>query len=105
MLRYGWRRSPLRLFAVIVLAILAANLIAGLAGGAVGAGIGLALILPFLLFKMFFIFMMFSLAWHVFGGRWPRRRREPEPMDEDEKEYRDAVRRARERLDDIFPQV
>ena len=103
MFRHGLRRSPFRLFALLVAAGLAVNLIVGLAGGALAAGVGVALFLPFVLFKLFFVFMVFNFAMHVFGGRRLRRRRGAEPMSEEEAEYQDAVRRARERLDEIFP--
>ena len=107
MFRYGWRRSPIRLVAFVIAALLLINLLGGLAGGALATGLGVFLFLPFLFFKLFIAMVIFRAAMHfAFGSRGPRRswRRGPEPLTEEEVEFQDAVRRARERLDERFPQ-
>lgn len=107
MYRHGLRRSPFRLIAFVVAAVVLVELLGGLAGGALATGIGVLLFLPFLAFKLFLVMMLFRAAMRfVFGGRGPRfpDRRRPEPPTEEEAEFNDAVRRARERLDEMFPQ-
>ena len=110
MYRHGPRRSPFRLLAFIIAAVLLVNLLGGLAGGALATGIGVFLFLPFLFFKFFLVMILFRAALRfVFSRRGPRgpwgpRRGEPQPQSEEEAEFNDAVRRARERLDDLYPQ-
>ena len=123
MFRYGPRVSLLRVFAAVAIAFLLINAI----GGVVAAGIGALLVLPILLFKVFFMLMVlrfvlgFAAGGHRhrdrdggwdsgdygFGRRrpWSRRSKPEDEPTPEEVELREYVRKAREQLDDLFPQA
>ena len=80
--------------------------------GSATAAVGAALVFPFLLLKVFFLFfllrMMFGFArgGSPWGGRGGRGRWAPpaEPTEED-KERAEAKRAAREEVDSLFPDL
>lgn len=109
MFRYGLRVSPIRVFGGLAIAFVVFNAI----GGAVAAGIGAMLILPLVMFKLFLMLMMFRFVMGFVGGRegyaqrgpWTRASKRDEEVTPEEAELRDYVRKAREHLDELYPQA
>ncbi|NNE97190.1 MAG: hypothetical protein HKN24_14305 [Acidimicrobiales bacterium] len=95
----------------------AAGLIAASLIGSAGAALGLLLFLPLLAFKFMFMFFVFGAFMRMFAGGLARRgpyghwrhdgfgdraqpRREPT---QEERDWAEARRRAREEIEDLFP--
>lgn len=121
---FGFRRGGFPMFIPLLVAVALGY---ALASGGVGAVAGAVLFLPLLILKMMFMLFMFSMffrvvggfagggpwgrQWHHHGGRGseavgessPRQTAEDEAAQEEERDWEEALRRAKREIDKLFP--